>query len=300
MCRDAAKFNTLANELSVCGSIWTQAGEDTEHSDVPDDVFHHDILVMTPSVSLSCAPDLMYDTLTKWKQFFQLFLRNSRISFSDIQSMVLIDTHCVSAIGNGSEIFTIGDEFYHAEASARPRIFVIVNPHNFARHNIARLEILFSAVAIGSHTDIGENCDDAALADPIIVPFEVLRLEIPETCILGKLNSQSMSETWLMRIYHLSWHVFREIGPLSSDLLWKRNIPFMRRRVKHLKRFHPTDTRWQLAQTVVDTVVEHMVTTSTCIPTESNKNLSLKVVKLVEVIQSFRAYGLDFRGVVLG
>jgi hypothetical protein len=215
--------------------------------------------------------------------------------------MVLIDTHHVSAIGNGSDIFTIGDELYRAEASARPRIFVIITPNNnFARHNIARLEILFSAVAIGLHTDIRENCADAALSDSIIVPFEAPCLEIPETCILGKLSSQSMSQTWLMRIYHLSWHVFREIGPLSSDLLWKRNIPFMRRRVKQLRRFHPTDTRWQLAQTVLDTVVEHMVTISIRIPTENNYNLSLKVVKLIEVLQSFRAYGLDFRGVVLG
>jgi hypothetical protein len=59
MCRDAAEFNALANELSMCGSIWTQTREDTEHSDAPDDLFRHDILVMTLSVRLIRITDPM-------------------------------------------------------------------------------------------------------------------------------------------------------------------------------------------------------------------------------------------------
>jgi endoribonuclease Dicer len=201
-------------------------------------------------------------------------------------------------------------DFYRVtDAGSRPRVLALVTPTADRRFHFdsktLKLEQTLDAKVLGVNDD--KRAQILALPDrpnEVVIVYDYSQRN-PETRLLKALHVLDPTESVFRRYYHSSRGANREIGPCASDLVWRRNLKAIESELTaDYDDVDEDDTDVppvELMKIQMFNVIRNWAYAMPNLdPSSRGFNVSHKFVRLVQALNTFKAYGEAFRGIIFG
>lgn len=210
-------------------------------------------------------------------------------------------------------IVQVMSEFYRtADSLARPRIFALVSLPNDRQaifdSKMLKLEQTLISRVFGVSDD--RRAEILALPDrpnEVVVLYDAAR-KSTETRLLKQLHQLDPTEFIFRRHYRDSRHALEEVGSCASDLVWRRALKGIETglMVGHEDIDDDDDLDIDipaldmLKARIYKVVKNWTFTMPNLDPSSRGFNVSHKFLRLIQVLNTFKAYGEGFRGIIFG
>ena len=245
-----------------------------------------------------------------WQNLSESLLRGA-LAITQIRLMIIVEAQNIKNqdCHSSMPIVQVMNDFYRVtDAFSRPRVFALAAPPPDRRSHfdskMLKLEQTLDAKVFG----VTEAKRDEILAlpdrpDEIVILYDFLQRS-SETRLMKQLHQLDPSETVFRRHYVAARHAHDEVGPCASDLIWRRALKDMDNGAAWFEDSDGDDDEDPSEDGIkhrIRNVVRNWAFTMPNLDASSKGfNVAHKFLRLIQVLNTFKAYGDGFRGIIFG